>query len=162
MGEKFKIVFKSIDAFSEKAGRVVSLLALVLMVIVISGVVARYVFHVSFIWGQPINKQVFAFFILFAGAYAMLKGAHLRVEVLYARFSPRARFRAGLIDLVVFLIFMVVFIWQTGGMAGGSLMNLELSQGHPKIPLYIIKTLIPLVAILFLLQGISTFFRKDT
>lgn len=162
MGEKLKTVFKSIDTASEKAGRVVSLLALVLMAIVVIGVVARYVFHASFIWGLPINRQVFAVFILFAGVYAMLVGAHLRVEVLYTRFSPRMKFRAGLVDLAAFLIFMGVLVWQSGWMAGSSLMNLELTQGHPKIPLYVIKTLIPLVAFLFLLQGISAFFRKDT
>jgi TRAP-type mannitol/chloroaromatic compound transport system permease small subunit len=57
---------------------------------------------------------------------------------------------------------MVVLIWQAGWMAGNSLINAELSQGTPKVPLYVIKTFIPVVAFLFLLEGISAFFRKDT
>lgn len=162
MGEKVRLVFKYVDAVSEKAGRYASLLALVLMGIVVSGVIARYVFDAPFIWGFPLNRQVFGVFILFAGVYAMLKGAHLRVEVLYTRFSPRTKFYIRLVDLAAFLIFMVVLIWQSGWMAGNSLMNRELSQGIPKVPLYVIKTFIPVVAILFLLQGLSAFFRKDS
>lgn len=162
MGEKLKIVFKSIDTFSGKAGRVVSLLALALMAIVIIRVIARYVFDVPFIWGFPISRQIFGVFILFAGVYAMLVGAHLRVDVLYTRFSPRMKSYARLVDLAAFLIFMGVLVWQSSWMAGNSIMNQELSQGTPKVPLYVIKTFIPVVAFLFLLQGISAFFRKDT
>ena len=162
MGEKVRLVFKYIDTFSEKAGRAVSLLVLILMGIVVSGVIARYVFSAPFIWGFPLNRQVFGVFILFAGVYAMLKGAHLRVEVLHTRFSPKTKYLIGLVDLAAFLIFMGVLIWQGGWMAGNSLMNRELSQGIPKVPLYVIKTFIPVVAVLFLLQGISAFFRKDS
>ena len=63
MGEKVRLVFKYIDTFSEKAGRAVSLLALILMAIVVIGVVARYVFGISFIWGFPLNKQIFGMFM---------------------------------------------------------------------------------------------------
>jgi len=161
MGEKLRTVFQYIDAFSEKTGGVVSVLALVMIFIVVIKVVARYVFDVPFIWGFPISRQVFGVFILFAGVYAMLKGTHLRVEVLYNRFSPKAKLYARLIDLAAFFIFMAVLIWQAGWMAGNSIINTELSQGTPKVPLYVIKTFIPVVAFLFLLEGISAFFRKD-
>ncbi len=162
MGEKLRIVFKSIDTFSEKAGGVASLLPIVLMLIVVAKVITRYVFNIPFIWAFPISRQVFGVFILFAGVYAMRKGAHLRIEVLYDRFSPRMKFYARLVGLVAFLIFMVVLIWQAGLMASDSIINTELSQGTPKIPLYIIKAFVPVVAVLFLLEGISAFFRKDT
>lgn len=160
MGDKIRILFKSIDTFSEKAGKPISLLALALMLIVVIRVIARYVFDYSFIWGFPINRQILGVFVLFAGVYAMAAGAHLRVEVFYNRFSPRAKVYAGLVDLAAFLIFMGVLIWQSGWMAGNSIINTELSQGTPKVPLYVIKAFVPVVAFLFLLQGISAFFRK--
>jgi TRAP-type mannitol/chloroaromatic compound transport system permease small subunit len=162
MGEKLRAVFQAIDAFSKKAGGVVSVLALVLMLMIVGKVVARYVFNVPFIWSFPISRQVFGVFILFAGVYAMLRGAHLRVEVLYNRFPTKVKLYARLVDLGAFLIFIVVLIWQAGWMSGNSIINTELSQGTPKVPLYIIKTFIPVVAFLFLLEGISAFFRKDS
>jgi len=162
MGNKLRIVFKAIDTFSEKAGGIVSLLAVVLMLIIVIRVITRYAFGISFIWAFPVSRQVFGVFILFGGVYAILKGAHLSIEVLYNHFSPRVKFYARLVNLAAFLIFMAVLIWQSGWMAGNSLMNAELSQGTPKIPLYVIKSFIPVVAVLFLLEGISAFFRKDT
>ena len=160
MGNKIKILFKFIDTVSEKAGRAFSLVVLVLMAIITMEVVARYVFNSPTIWAHTISRQVFGVFILFAGMYAMLVGAHLRVEVLYNRFSPRTRFYTGLVDLAAFLIFMGILVWQSGWLAGNSIMNREFTFGTFKIPLYIFKTFIPVVAFLFLLQGISAFFRK--
>ncbi len=158
---KGRTMWRSIDTFSDKIARVVSLLSLVLMVIIVIAVVARYVFHAPFIWGPPVNKQVFGVFILFGGVYAMLTDAHLRVEVLYNRFSRRMKSYADLVDLIALLVFMGILIWQAGLMAATSIANTELSQGIPKIPLYGIKTFIPVVAVLILLQGVSGFFRKD-
>jgi TRAP-type mannitol/chloroaromatic compound transport system permease small subunit len=161
MVKKLGVAFKAIDTFNEKTGPVVSFLAIVLMVLVLIGVVTRYVFHVSFIWGLPISRQVFGVYILFAGVYALLVNKHIRIEILYERFSSQARFYAGIVDLIAFLVFMGVLIWQSGWMAGNAIINKEVSQGIPKVPLYIIKTFMPAVAFLFLLQGISAFLRKD-
>jgi TRAP-type mannitol/chloroaromatic compound transport system permease small subunit len=161
MSNKLQNVLRAIDAFSERVGRVTSLLAIVLMLIVVTRVITRYVFGIPFTYGFPILYQAFGVFILFAGVYAMLKGAHLRVEVLHIRFSSRAKYYAGILYQVAFIIFMGVLIWQSGWMASNSLVNRELSQGAPKVPLYIIKSFIPAVAFLFLLQGISAYFRKD-
>lgn len=152
--------FKYIDIASEKSGKVISLFVLALMFIVVIGVFNRYVLHISFIWGLPLSRQIFGVFILFAGAYAMLTNRHLRVEVLYNRFSPRVSFYARLFDLLAFIFVMGIIIWQTGRIGLSSLALQELTQGTPKIPLYTIKSFIPLVSILLLLQGISSFFRK--
>ncbi len=160
MGNKIDTFFKYIDIASEKSGKVISLFALALMLIVVIGVFTRYVLHISFIWGLPLSRQFFSVFILFAGAYAMLTNRHLRVEVLYNRFSPRVRFYARLLELAAFTVLMVVIIWQNGVLGLKAIANMELTQGIPRIPLYTIKSFIPLIAILFFLQGISSFFRK--
>jgi TRAP-type mannitol/chloroaromatic compound transport system permease small subunit len=161
MRDRIDKAFRAIDWFSDWVGKVVCYLSLALMMITFSGVIARYVFNLPFIWGFPLNRQIFGVFILFAGVYAMLAGAHLRVEIFYMRFPSKAKYIAGAIDLAIFIILMVVLIWQSGWMAGNSIINQELSQGQPKVPLYVIKAFIPVVATLFLLEGISTFFRKD-
>ena len=160
MSTKVKLLFNAIDTVSEKAGRAVCLLVLAIMAVTTYEVVARYAFNSPTIWAWPINKQLFGVFILFAGVYTMLRGAHLRVEVLYNRFSPRMKFYSGLVGLVTFLIFMGVLVWQAGWMAGSSLQFWEITSGAFRIPLYPFKTLIPVVALLFLLQGIAAFFQK--
>ena len=161
MRDKIDKAFRAIDWFSDWAGKVTCYLSLALMLITVVGVIARYIFNLPFIWGFPLSKQIFAVFILVAGAYAMLAGAHLRVEILYIRFSSKTRYIPDAIGLVLFIILMVILIWQSGWMAVNSIIGQELSQGTPKVPLYVIKAFIPVVATLFLLEGISAFFRKD-
>lgn len=156
---RIKAFIKLIDAASERVGESVSLLAVAMMFVTTIEVVARYAFNSPTIWSRAINKQIFGVFILFAGVYALQKGAHLRVEMLYERLSPGLRFYARLISLGVFLVFMGVLVWQGGWMAANSLASKELTQGAFKIPLYIFKTFIPVVAFLFLVEGVINFFR---
>ncbi|HJX12231.1 MAG TPA: TRAP transporter small permease subunit [Dehalococcoidales bacterium] len=151
--------FKGLDTFCERAGTVVSLLSLALMVLIVVSVFMRYVLNVSFIWGYPLSRQIFALFILFAALYALVTDSHLRVEILYARLSGRIKFLADIIDLSAFLLFIGVWVWQSGLLAQNSVANLELSQGTPKVPLYYIKSIIPVMAFLLFLQGISFFYR---
>jgi len=161
MRNKVSAFLRYIDTASDKSGKFISLLVLVMMLIVVIGVILRYVFHIGFIWALPLNRQLFGVFILFAGAYAMLNNRHLRVDVLYIRFSPRMKFSARLLNLLAFLVLMGIIIWQTGLLGISSVSVGEVSQGTPKVPLYLFKALIPLISILFLLQGIASFFRKE-
>jgi TRAP-type mannitol/chloroaromatic compound transport system permease small subunit len=161
MRNKINTFFRYIEIASDKSGKFISLLVLVMMLIVVIGVILRYVFHVGFIWALPLNRQLFGVFILFGGAYAMLSNRHLRIEILYNRFSPRIKFYARLLNLLGFLALMGILIWQTGLIGISSVSVREVSQGTPKVPLYTIKALIPLISILFLLQGIASFFRKE-
>ena len=160
MRDRIDRVFRAIDWFSSWAGKVVCYLGIALIVITVISVTTRLA-NISFIWGFPLSRQVFGVFILFAGGYAMLTAAHLRVEILYTRLSSKAKYILGAIDLVLFAILMAVLIWQGGWMAVNSIINNEMSQGTPKIPLYVIKAFIPVVAVLFLLQGIASFFRRE-
>jgi TRAP-type mannitol/chloroaromatic compound transport system permease small subunit len=160
MDTKMRQFFQFIDRFSEKAGVAASLLSLVLMFLIVASVVMRYALNMSFIWSFPLSRQIFGVFILFAAVYAMVTDSHLRVEILYGRISPRLRLGADVIDLLAFLIFIGVLIWQSGWSAQNSVLNHELSQGTPKIPLYIIKSFIPVVSFVLLLEGISFFYRS--
>jgi TRAP-type mannitol/chloroaromatic compound transport system permease small subunit len=159
MGKKTEGIFRSFDNFCEKAGIVVSLLSVVMMLLVVVTVFMRYVLNIAFIWSYPLSRQLFAFFILFAALYALVTDSHLRIEILYTRFSRKWRLAADIIDLAAFLIFIGVLVWQSSLIARNSVANLELTQGTPKLPLYIIKSILPLMALLLLLQGISFFYR---
>jgi TRAP-type mannitol/chloroaromatic compound transport system permease small subunit len=160
MGQKIKHSLSLVDDASEKTGKVVSLLIVFMMIITTTEVVARYVFNNPTIWAWPINRQLFGVFILFGGVYTLLHGGHIRVEVLYGRFSPKMKSIANLIALVCFLVFIGVLVWQGSLMAGNSLMSGERASGTFHIPLYPFKMLIPIAAFLFLLEGIADFFRK--
>jgi TRAP-type mannitol/chloroaromatic compound transport system permease small subunit len=111
------------------------------------------------LWGWLLNRILFGVFILFAGVYALYKGAHIRIEIFYDHFTPGVKRVADWIALIAFIAFVGVLIWQSSWMGWNSLMMGEKAPGAFRIPLYPFKLLIPVVAFLFLLEGIA-FFRR--
>jgi TRAP-type mannitol/chloroaromatic compound transport system permease small subunit len=158
--EKIKKFLSLVDVVTEKVGKAISLLVILIMVITTIEVTARYVFNSPTIWAWPINRELFGVFILFGGAYTLLHGGHIRIEILYNRFPRRVKLIATLIALACFVAFIGVLVWQGAWMAANSLMSGERASGTFHIPLYPFKILIPIAAFLFLLEGIAHFLRR--
>jgi len=151
-----------VDSVAEKSGKAVSLLIMVMMAMTVIEVVARYAFKSPTIWVWPINRQLFAIFVLLGGVYTLRKGGHIRVEMLYNRFPTGMRSVARLIALVCFLVFMGVLVWQGALMARVSIMIGERASGAFRIPIYPFRTFLAVAALLFLLEGIADFVRKKS
>jgi len=161
MIKSLKAVFKFVDGVNCRAGNVVSLLIVIIMLCTAVEVVSRYVFNSPTIWVWPVNRQIFGVYILFAGIYAMAGNAHIRIEVMYNRFSKKVRKAANLIALLSFVCFIGVLIWQSAWMGHNSFMMAETAHGAFRIPLYPLKLLIPVTAVLFLLEGIYILLKNQ-
>jgi TRAP-type mannitol/chloroaromatic compound transport system permease small subunit len=101
-----------------------------------------------------------ALFIM-AGAYTLSRNAHVRGDVVYRMWPPRTQ--AG-IDLLLFIIFFFpgVFALTLAGYryAGESWHYQEVSVYSPSdIPIFPLKTLIPVAGVTLLLQGLAEVFR---
>ena len=153
--------FNLISRITEAISKPASFLVFIMMLITSTEVIGRYVFNHPTTWAWPLNRQIFGVFILVAGAYAMSKREHIRIEILYDLFPPKIKRVARGIALASFVIFMGVLVWQASWMGWNSLMNNEKLAGAFRMPLYPFKILIPIGAFLFLLQGIAVFFRRD-
>jgi len=132
-----------------------------MMLITTLDVIARYVFNNPLLWGWLLNRQLFGLFIMFAGVYTMATGGHIRIEIFYDHFPPKLKKVARLIGLASFVAFMGVLISQGFWMGINSLKMKELAAGAFRLPLYPLKLLIPIVTILFLLEGIVFFLREN-
>jgi len=161
MAKGVRSIFNAFDSISEKAGKAISLLIFLMMVITTVEVVGRYAFNHPTVWVWPINRQLFGVFILFAGIYTMSQGAHIRVEILYEHFPPKMKMIARWIAVAAFLCFTVALVLQGSRMGWNALIVRERATGAFPIPLYPLKLLIPIVAFLFLLEGIVVFFRGN-
>jgi TRAP-type mannitol/chloroaromatic compound transport system permease small subunit len=159
MGEIINKFFGWVDKVVDGSSKIVCYLVFVIMTITAVDVTARYVFNHPLLWGWLLNRLLFGVFILFAGAYTLRKGEHIRIEIIYDHFPPRVKTIARWIAMVAFVSFMSVLVWQSAWMGWNSLMMKEKAAGAFRIPLYPFKLLIPIVAFLFLLEGISHFRR---
>jgi TRAP-type mannitol/chloroaromatic compound transport system permease small subunit len=161
MSQIIDYFFSWVDWLTVKSTKVVCYLVFVIMVITAADVTARYVFNHPLVWGWLTNRLLFGVFILFAGVYTLYKGEHIRIEILYDHFPPKIKAAARWIALIAFIAFMGVLVWQSSWMGWNSLMMKEKAAGAFRIPLYPFKLLMPIVAVLFLLEGISYFRRRD-
>ena len=80
---------KFFDRFSDVMGWIAGVLNLVMLLNVFYDAIARYFFNTGSIALQEIEWHLFAMVFLFGIAYALKEDGHVRVDVLYDRFSPR-------------------------------------------------------------------------
>ncbi len=150
-----------IDRINTAIGRAVAWLALAIVVGQFALVVARYVFDFGSIWLTEAVIYAHATLFMLAAAWTLRAGGHVRVDIFYANAAPRTK---ALIDflgaLLLLLPFMLVLLLFSVPYVARSWAILERSQEVGGLPLvFVLKTLIPLFALLLGLQGIAQAIR---
>ena len=148
-----------IDRISEWTGKVFSGLLLIATVVVIYEVVRRYVFNAPSTFGLELTIYLCAMTYMVGGAYALVYDSHVKVDVLYIRWSVRTR---ALVDLILSPIFfagiiMMVYVgvmWTVKAIAGGVTSG---STWDPDI--WPMRAMIAFGAFLLFLQGIAKSIR---
>jgi len=160
--QQFKRLGEFVDSSSERLGRIFSFLILAIMAIVTMEVILRYGFRNPTTWSWDVNIQLFAAFIFLGTGYHLLHRTIVSVDILYNRFPPKMRAFADVLIYLCCLIFSVVIIWGGTIMAVKSWAKLETSATFSEVPLYYIKTLIPVGGILMLAQWTRRFISDFT
>ncbi|WP_203228002.1 TRAP transporter small permease subunit [Roseovarius dicentrarchi] len=150
------IVIRAIDALNEVVGRIVSVVAILFASIIIYDVVMRYAFNDPTRWAFDISKQMFGFYFVMLGGYALRHKAHVRVDILTERFSRGAQ---RIVDILGYLIFFFpftyVFTTRSWDFAMKSWNQGETTYGAIQMPVYPLKIAMFVAAVLLLLQGIA-------
>jgi len=155
-----------IDRFSERTGRLLYWLTLVMVVIGSFNAIARYLDRytgLSLSSNTYIELQWYLFSLLFllGGAYTLKHNAHVRVDVLYSRLSPKGKAWVDLGGTVLFLIpFCVLMLWVSWPMVANSWAVHEISPDPGGLPRYPIKTAIPLAFVLLMIQGVAMLIKQ--
>ncbi|MGA7799223.1 MAG: TRAP transporter small permease subunit [Gammaproteobacteria bacterium] len=146
-----------LDGFAEWTGRAISWLTLLLVLDTFAVVVLRYLFSLGWIAMQESMTYLHAFVFLLGAAYTLRHDGHVRVDIVYRELSPRTRAWLDLLGTFVFLVPVCVFIlWSSWGYVASSWALHEGSAEAGGLPLvYILKTAIPVMATLVLVQGLS-------
>ena len=153
-----------IDRFTAAIGRAAAWLALAVVLLQFALVLARYLFGLGSIWLTETGIYANGALFLLASAWTLAAGGHVRVDIFYAHAAPRRR---ALIDLIGSLLLLVPFavtvLLLSAPFAARSWAILERSQESSGLPLvFLLKTLIPVFAVMMALQGISQAARALT
>lgn len=95
---------RSIDGLSEVVGGMAALLVVPLVVATVWEVFARYVLGAPTTWAFELGYMLMGVHFLLGGALTLKRRAHVRIDLIYARLSPR---RQAMIDLALYLMLVL-------------------------------------------------------
>jgi TRAP-type mannitol/chloroaromatic compound transport system permease small subunit len=145
-----------IDRFIDFTGACTSWVALVIVLLMATNVLLRYAFSVGTVWAQELEWHLLVPLILFGMSYALRYGEHVRVDIVYSRFSTRQKTIVDLVSALLIVAVSVLVIWFSLHYVQQSYVIDEGSPDPGGIPhRYLIKGLIPVGFTLLLLQGIA-------
>lgn len=135
-------------------GRWVSLGVLIIFGLLLADVVMRYLVGSPTIWTSELATLIFGAYAIIGGGYLLAERGHVNVDIFYGRLSQKRRSLLDVLTWPLFLLFVGVLLWQGWGIALEAIEDLERSNSVWKAPLWPTKALIPVAAILLLLQGL--------
>ncbi len=145
-----------IDNINEWIGRIFSWIIVVLTLLVVLEVILRRFFGAPTIWNFEVTKQLYGLHFMILAGFALLHNSHVSIDIIESKLPKRIRAGLSLISYILFLFpFCFVLMWKGYGFAAQSWAIAETSWSIFAPPLYPIKTVIPLTALLLFLQGMS-------
>lgn len=156
------VIADTIDILSTWIGWIVSWLVIVFTLMIGYEVAARYLFNAPTKWAFDLSYMLGGSFFLLGQAYTLRYRQHVRIDIFYSRFSARTK---ALIDVFFYLVFFFP-LW--GGLLYALIPYVAMSweiqersmQGYWQPFIYPFKTVMPVGAGLFLLQGLADFLRR--
>ena len=144
-----------LDRATELIGRAIRWLALAMVAITLLIVLLRYAFNIGAIPLQESVMYMHGTLFLLGIPYGLRQGTHVRVDILYSKMPPAGQNLIDLAGHVLFLLPVSVFILYTSlPYAQASWRVFEGSSEVGGLPaIFLLKTLIPLTAVLLLSQA---------
>ena len=154
-------IARSIDAVNERVGRAVLWLVLAVTLISAANALMRYGFGMSSNAWLEIQWYLFGAIFLLAAGYTLKHNGHVRVDVLYGRWPPRARAWIDLLGTALFLLPLCVrMVWLSWHGFIESFQRGELSSDAGGLIRWPVRLLIPLGFALLGLQGVSELIKR--
>ena len=146
-----------LDVLSHRLSHIIGWLPLLMALLTVLVVILRYGFGVGAIAAQESVIYLHGALFMLGASCTLQAGGHVRVDVVYQRFSPRAR---ALVDALGHVIFTLPLCALVGFASQDYVVESWVAcETYPEpggIPaVFILKTLLPVMAILLALKALS-------
>lgn len=150
-------IIRSIDAFSDITGKLISLTMLFLVGAITYEVVARYFFRAPTVWVFESSTMANGSAFMLGCAYALHKGAHVRTDIFWEMYSTRTK---GIVDLVSYLVLffpvmITMMVISTDDVIHSYVTGERSQESLFRATMWPFRAVIPLSALLFMIQGVS-------
>jgi len=150
-----------VDKISTWVGQAFSWIIVALTLHIAWEVFSRYVLDNPRAWAFDAMIMMYGTLFMMAGAYTLAKNGHVRGDVIYGFFTPRAQ---AALDLTLYFVFfipgVIALVWAGYTYAAESwAINEHSNITSEGPPVYPFKTVIPLAGAFVLVQGIVEIIR---
>lgn len=146
-----------IDRFTTWIGERTKWLTTILVILIFGDVLLRYLFDSSKAWVTDLEWHVFALIFLLGAAYTLKENQHVRVDVLYDKWSEKQKAWVNLLGTIVFLLpWCLIIIYTATRYAENAFVTGESSAEPGGLPArFLIKGAIAVAFVLLMIQGLS-------
>ncbi len=157
MAAALRELARQIDRFQDRFGRGVSWIMLLMVLVVFFDVIMRYAFNKSSVFTQELEWHLFGVVYMLGAGYTMLYDEHVRVDIVYSRWSPRKKAWSDFVLYFVFFYPSAIMVMVTSWpFVRDSYKVLEGSPDPGGIPYrFLLKSVIIVGFTLLTLQAIS-------
>jgi TRAP-type mannitol/chloroaromatic compound transport system permease small subunit len=150
-------IVRAVDKFTDFTGTLVAWLNIPMVLVVAYEVVSRYAFDSPTAWSFDLTYMLYGTVFMLGAAYALHKGAHIRTDFFFEKWSIRTQ---GMIDSIAYIVFffpsLILFLWVSGVEGWVSFQIGETSEQTPWRPIiWPYKMVVPATCLLLMIQGVS-------
>ncbi len=151
-----------VDQFTERSGRALSWLTLVLAAVTCLVVVLRYGFGWGSVAMQESISYLHATVFMLGAAFTLRRDAHVRVDIFYRRMSERGRAWVDALGAILFLLPFCCFLAAVSWHFVLDAWRIHEGSADPAgiHAVFLLKSLIPLMALTLMLQGLAELARN--
>ena len=152
---------RSIDRLNEQVGRLVYWLVLVAVLISAGNAISRYTLNLSSNAWLEIQWYLFSAIFLLSAGYTLLYNQHVRIDVVSARLSRRARAWIDILGTLLFLLpVAIAILWMSWPIFVTAFKVHEMSSNAGGLPVWPARLLMPVGFLLLTLQGLSELVKR--
>jgi len=152
---------RAIDAITERVGRVVYWLVLIVVLISAANAIVRKLFNYSSNAYLEIQWYLFSVIFLFGAGYTLLRNEHVRIDIIAGRLSARAQNWIDVIGIVLFLWPMsFVIMWLSWPLFLDSFARNEVSTNAGGLAIWPARLMVPIGFALLLMQSVSELIKR--
>jgi len=146
-----------IDTAIKYLGYFTASVVAILVLLVVYDASARYLFSTGSIALQELEWHLFDVIILFGIAYTLRESAHVRVDIFYAKYSPKTKALIEMISALFFILpfsFLIIYIGVE--FVQLSFLQHEASSNPGGLEYrFLVKSLMPLSFVFLALQALN-------
>jgi TRAP-type mannitol/chloroaromatic compound transport system permease small subunit len=146
-----------IDTLSKWTGALGALASVALALLIVYDASMRYIFHEGSVALQELEWHLFDILFLLGLAYALKHDKHVRVDILYTRFSPRFKEVVRIVSMLFFVVPLgLLVVWFSWDFVLQSFAQQEMSPDPGGLCCrYIVKSFVIVAFVMLILQALS-------